>query len=361
MTSDVLHKKQKFFDLWAPNYDFLLTSVFYQATHKRLLEYVELPEQANVLDLGCGTGRLVHRLATEFPTLKGTGLDFSAQMLRQAEQHNRYQERLIYKQGNAESLPFANGEFDAVFNTLSFLHYPHPQRVISEVSRVLRPNGRFYLVDPTIREETMFYHLPFTPGGIRVYTPQQREQFGLAAHLQCLGHHYLLGAILLTVFIKPSNAATLTQGLKGERNQMRDNAKRSNEGDMERQRTFSGVSWETKVGYCRAIRAGNHIYVSGTAPIDSEGKTFAPGDAYAQTCFCLQRIQKALQDLGSDCQDVVRTRLYVTDISRHTEYAQAHQEFFAACPPASTMVEIRALVDPEMLVEVEVEAICQTE
>ncbi len=128
---------------------------------------------------------------------------------------------------------------------------------------------------------------------------------------------------------------------------------------MERRRTFSDVSWETRTGYCRAIRVGDNIYVSGTAPIDANGGVFAPGDAYAQTRFCLQRIQKALQDLGSDCQDVVRTPLYVTDISRSADYAQAHHEFFGAHPPANTMVEVRALVDPEMLVEVEVEAICQ--
>ena len=128
---------------------------------------------------------------------------------------------------------------------------------------------------------------------------------------------------------------------------------------MERSRTFSGVSWETQAGYCRAIRVGDNIYVSGTAPIDANGGVFAPGDAYAQTRYCLQRIQKALQDLGSDCKDVVRTRLYVTDITRSAEYAKAHQEFFAANPPANTMVEVQALVDPEMLVEVEVDAVCQ--
>ena len=128
---------------------------------------------------------------------------------------------------------------------------------------------------------------------------------------------------------------------------------------MERRRTFSGVSWETTVGYCRAIRVGDNIYVSGTAPIGSDGKVYAPGDAYAQTVYCLQRIHKALQDLDSGCQDVVRTRLYVTDISRSAEYGKAHREFFAKHPPASTMVEVRALVDPEMLVEIEVEAICQ--
>jgi len=127
---------------------------------------------------------------------------------------------------------------------------------------------------------------------------------------------------------------------------------------LPRRRTFSGVSWEAKTGYCRAIRVGNHIYVSGTAPIAPDGEVFAPGDAYAQTRYCLQKIRQALQDLGADCQNVVRTRLYVTDISRSAEYAKAHHEFFAEHPPANTMVGIQALVDPQMLVEVEVDAVC---
>jgi ubiquinone/menaquinone biosynthesis C-methylase UbiE len=202
MMNNLLSNKEKFFDRWAPNYDFLLTSVFYQAVHKRLIEYVELPEQPNVLDLGCGTGRLLNRLATEFPTLQGTGLDLSAEMLHQARQRNRHGIRLIYKQGNAESLPFAESQFDAVFNTLSFLHYPKPQQVVLEVSRVLRPGGHFYLVDPSIRESADINYFPFTPGGIQIYTPQQREQFGVTAGLECLGHHHLLGGVLLTVFSK---------------------------------------------------------------------------------------------------------------------------------------------------------------
>lgn len=201
MTNHIFNNKEKFFDRWAPNYDWLFTTVFYQAVHKRLLEYVELPTQPNILDLGCGTGRLLHRLASQFPILQGTGLDLSAQMLHQAQQRNQHGERLIYKQGNAEALPFADREFDAVFNTMSFLHYPHPQQVFSEVSRVLRPNGRFYLVDATVREEiSLGYNIPFSPGGINIYSPQQREQFGIGASLECLGHHYLLGPILLTVF-----------------------------------------------------------------------------------------------------------------------------------------------------------------
>lgn len=202
MSRDIFSNKEKFFDLWAPNYDFLFTTVFYQAVHKRLLEYVELPEQPNVIDLGCGTGRLLNRLATQFPTLRGTGLDLSAKMLHQAQQGNRHKERLVYKQGNAEFLPFAESQFDAVFNTLSFLHYPNPQQVFQEVNRVLCPSGKFYLVDFSVREWKGANFLPLSSGGIQFYSTQQREQFGLVAHLKCLDHYYLLGSVVLSIFRK---------------------------------------------------------------------------------------------------------------------------------------------------------------
>ena len=123
------------------------------------------------------------------------------------------------------------------------------------------------------------------------------------------------------------------------------------------QRTFSGAPWESKVGYCRAIRAGDHIYVTGTAPVDEQGGAFAPGDAYAQTKRCLEIIQRALQDLGADLDCVVRTRIFVTDISRWQDYGRAHGEFFSEHPPATTMVEVRSLIDPEMLVEIEADAV----
>lgn len=128
---------------------------------------------------------------------------------------------------------------------------------------------------------------------------------------------------------------------------------------MQRQRTFSGTTWETTAGYCRAIRVGNHVYVSGTAPVNDQGGVFAPNDAYAQMKRCLEIIQKALQNLDADLQNVVRTRVYVTDMKRWAEFAKAHQECFGEHPPVNTMVEIQALVDPAMLVEVEVEAVCE--
>ncbi|MBT9316478.1 RidA family protein [Leptothoe spongobia] len=122
-------------------------------------------------------------------------------------------------------------------------------------------------------------------------------------------------------------------------------------------RHFTGTPWEPKVGYCRAIRAGNQIFISGTAPVDDEGNTFAPGDGYAQARRCFQIIQKTLQALGADLSNIVRTRMYVTDISRWEEYGQAHQEAMGAYPPATAMVEVRALIDPDMLIEIEVDAL----
>ena len=125
------------------------------------------------------------------------------------------------------------------------------------------------------------------------------------------------------------------------------------------QRVFSGSPWEKTVGYCRALKAGNHIFVSGTAPVAEDGKTFAPGDAYAQTKRCFEIIESALDKAGASMSDVVRTRMYVVDISRWEEVGRAHGEIFAEHPPVTTMVEISKLIDPEMLVEVEVDAIIQ--
>ena len=128
---------------------------------------------------------------------------------------------------------------------------------------------------------------------------------------------------------------------------------------MQFKRTFSGAPWEAKVGYCRALRAGNVIYVTGTAAVDENGRCYAPGDAYAQARRCFEIIQRALQALGADLSDVVRTRMFVTDIQRWAEYGRAHRECFAAHPPATTMVEVRALIHPDMLIEIEADAVCQ--
>ena len=127
---------------------------------------------------------------------------------------------------------------------------------------------------------------------------------------------------------------------------------------MEFHRTYSGAPWEAQVGYCRALRLGEHIYVTGTAPVDEQGRCYAPGDAYAQERRCLEIIRRALQALGADLNCVVRTRMFVTDISRWAEYGRAHREAFAAHPPATTMVEVKSLIDPLMLIEIEADAVC---
>jgi len=124
-----------------------------------------------------------------------------------------------------------------------------------------------------------------------------------------------------------------------------------------RQRTWSGAPWEKKVGYCRAVRTGDRVFVTGTAPVAEDGSTHAPGDAYEQTVRCIALIEKALADVGAELKHVVRTRMFVTDISRWQEYGKAHGEAFAAHPPCTTMVEVSALIDPEMLIEIEADAV----
>ncbi|WP_066378917.1 class I SAM-dependent methyltransferase [Anabaena sp. CA = ATCC 33047] len=203
MTNEFLKTKKLIFDRWAFSYDWLLPSVFYQAVHKRLLEYVELPERANVLDLGCGTGRLLERLATQYPQLRGTGLDLSSNMLRVARLSNRHHPRLIFLEGKAEALPFGDRQFDAVFNTISFLHYQQPQQVLQEVGRVLAPGGRFYLVDITSNTEKQPLTLSISHQSVKFYSPEQREMLAASAGLVCVNHHYLLGPVLLTIVAKP--------------------------------------------------------------------------------------------------------------------------------------------------------------
>ncbi len=125
---------------------------------------------------------------------------------------------------------------------------------------------------------------------------------------------------------------------------------------MSFQRVFSGAPWEAEVGYCRALRTGDRIFVTGTASVE-DGAVFAPGDPYAQTVRCLEIIRNALAELGADLSHVVRTRLFVTDISLWQEFARAHGEAFADHPPTTTMVEVRALIEPEMLIEIEADAV----
>lgn len=122
-------------------------------------------------------------------------------------------------------------------------------------------------------------------------------------------------------------------------------------------RHFTNTTWEPQVGYCRALRAGQTIYLSGTSPVDEKGKIFAPNDAYAQARRCFEIIQETLLSMNAGgLNQVIRTRMYVTDITQWEAFGKAHQEFFGDHPPVTTMVEVQALIDPDMLIEVEAEA-----
>ena len=125
---------------------------------------------------------------------------------------------------------------------------------------------------------------------------------------------------------------------------------------QERQKYSSGTKWELIVGYSRAVKVGERIYVTGTTATNEKGEIIGADDAYAQTVQAIRNIELALKALGADLENVVRTRMFVTDISRWEEYGRAHGEFFREILPATTMVEVSKLIDPNMLIEIEADA-----
>ena len=129
---------------------------------------------------------------------------------------------------------------------------------------------------------------------------------------------------------------------------------------MQRVNYASGAQWEDIVGYSRAVRIGNLIEVTGTVAVDENNQVVGANNAYEQTRYILQKIEKVLERAGASMKDVIRTRIYVTDISRWEEYGKAHGEYFRKIKPCTTLVEIKGLISPEYLVEIEATALLQS-
>ncbi len=128
---------------------------------------------------------------------------------------------------------------------------------------------------------------------------------------------------------------------------------------MARTNYSSGATWEDIVGYSRAVRVGNVIEVTGTVAVDDDSEVVGAGDHYEQTRFVIKKIEKVLARAGASLQDVVRTRMFVTDISKWEEYGRAHGEFFKQIKPCTSMIEVSALIDPAFLIEIEATAIIE--
>jgi enamine deaminase RidA (YjgF/YER057c/UK114 family) len=126
---------------------------------------------------------------------------------------------------------------------------------------------------------------------------------------------------------------------------------------MNRQNFSSGAKWEDIVGYSRAVRIGNTIEVTGTVAVDENNRLVGKDDAYAQTKFILQKIEKILKQAGASLNDVIRTRMFVTDISRWEQYGKAHGEVFGKIKPCTSMIEVKGLIEPGYLIEIEATAI----
>lgn len=123
------------------------------------------------------------------------------------------------------------------------------------------------------------------------------------------------------------------------------------------QRVFSGAKWEEHVGYCRALRTGERVFVTGTAPVNADGTVHEPRDGYAQAKRCLRILTDALAEVGARPEDVTRTRMFVTDIEQWEDFGRAHREVFGEHPPTTTMVEVRRLIHPDMMIEIEADAV----
>jgi ubiquinone/menaquinone biosynthesis C-methylase UbiE/enamine deaminase RidA (YjgF/YER057c/UK114 family) len=347
---------------------------------QRLVELVQPRADWRMLDVATGAGHTALAFAPHVAAAVAS--DVTPEMLAQAAElaAERGLTNVSTQIADAGELPFGPGEFDLVTSRIAPHHFDDIQRFVNECARVLKSGGILAVVDniapedaaaaeyiddyERLRDPSHVRCLPasewracFERAGFRVTNDERiNKRIGFDEWCDHQKAPDDLRARLREVLLNAAGAARaqldpaevdgaltfcMIEGLFV--------------GRLRRKSVSTGTTWESMAGYARAVRIGNHVWVSGTTATDAEGRLVGPGDAAAQARFILQKIERALAGLGASLSDVVRTRVFVSDIANWEAVARAHGEVFGAIRPANTLIEAR-LVGAQYLVEIEADA-----
>lgn len=348
---------------------------------QRLIELAQPQKHWHMLDIATGAG---HTALTFAPFVADViASDITPQMVRQAQTlaHERGLTNVRTQLADAENLPFEAQSFDLVTCRIAPHHFPNAKQFVAECARVLRPGGLLIVDDNIAPEDTVGaryiddYEKLRDPSHVRCLPPSEWralfEQAGLTVlHDELIekqigfeewcGHQKtppaLVEQLRVVLLNAPESAKALMKPVTvdgGLRFSMvegifvgRKSSRRS---------VSSGTKWEAMAGYARAVRIGDHIWVSGTTATDADGNLVGGSDAAEQARFALGKIERALTQLGASLNDVVRTRVFVSDMTHWEAVARVHGEVFGAIRPANTLVQAK-LVGDEYLVEIEADA-----
>lgn len=350
------------------------------ASLQRVVDLVQPQATWRALDIATGAGHTALAFAPHVAEVIAS--DVTPEMLAQAARlaTERGLTNVTTRIADAGQLPFGPGEFDLVTSRIAPHHFHDIPRFVAECARVLKPGGVLAVVDNIAPEDAAAaayiddYERLRDPSHVRCLPAgewrAQFERAGFAvAHderiVKRIGFDEWCNHQKAPLELRARLREVLLAATGAAREQL-DPAEVDGAltfcmvegvlvGRLRRKSISTGTTWEAMAGYARAVRMGDHIWVSGTTATDADGQLVGPGDAAAQARFILQKIERALAGLGASLNDVVRTRVFVSDIAHWEAVARAHGEAFGAIRPANTLVEAR-LVGEQYLVEIEAEA-----